>query len=59
MKRIFNVKSGIWRTVAEDRPLKMIPSNYRELQELAKKLGIRANQSATALKEQINDKLNT
>jgi hypothetical protein len=58
MKRIFNVKSGIWRTVAEDRPIKMIPSNYRELQELAKKLGIRANQSATALKEQINDKLN-
>jgi hypothetical protein len=58
MKRIFNVKSGIWRTVAEDRPIKMIPSNYRELQELAKKLGIRANQSAKALKEQINDKLN-
>jgi hypothetical protein len=58
MKRILNVKSGIWRTVAEDRPIKMIPSNYRELQELAKKLGIKANQSATALKEQINDKLN-
>jgi len=58
MKRIFNVKSGIWRTVAEEKPIKMIPSNYRELQELAKNLGIRANQSAKALKQQINDKLN-
>lgn len=62
MKRRFNRKTGIWSQVAEPQPnqvkLKMIPEGYRELQEMAKELGIPANQSKDELIEAINDSFN-
>jgi hypothetical protein len=67
MKRVYNMKSGRWRTIHEDKApietkeevveFKGIPENYRELQELAKSLEIPANQSKEELIQAINDYL--
>ena len=67
MKRVYNMKSGKWRTIQEDNApketkedvleFKGIPENYRELQELAKSLEIPANQSKEDLIQAINDYL--
>ena len=51
--RRFIRSSGIWIDKPKPTKIQMLPTNYRELQALARELGIRANQSAKALKEQI------
>ena len=58
MERTYNYKLGIWTT---SKPVKkvdvMIPTNYKELQALARKLGIKANYSAATLTKLIKDDL--
>ncbi len=55
MKRVYNNKSGVWKEVKDDvTEFKGIPTNYKELQSLAKSLGIPANQSKEDLTYQID-----
>lgn len=65
MKRKYNPLTGIWVEVGNEKKPKKeekkesnykgIPMNYKELQELAKKLDIPANQSKEDLIKQIDD----
>lgn len=65
MEKTYNKLLGIWienktQVKKEDQEshYKGIPTNYKELQELAKKLDIPANQSKDNLIQQINDTIN-
>lgn len=66
MKRVYNMKSGVWKEEKDVKnennshqiEFKGTPTNYKELQTLAKKLGIPANQSKEDLTYQINAVIN-
>lgn len=66
MKRVYNMKSGVWKDLEEPKTVdnshqieyKGVPSSYKELQALAKKVGIPANQSKNDLIYQINAVIN-
>lgn len=51
--RRFIRSTGIWIDEPKPTKMQMLPNNYRELQALARELGIRANQSAKVLREEI------
>ena len=65
MKRVYNMKSGVWKEEKDVKnekkshqiEFKGIPTSYKELQALAKEVGIPANQSKEDLIYQINDYL--
>lgn len=65
MKRVYNMKSGVWKEEKEQKTAnnshqieyKGVPTSYKELQALAKEVGIPANQSKDDLIYQINDYL--
>ena len=65
MKRVYNMKSGVWKEEKEVKndknshqiDFKGVPTSYKELQSLAKEVGIPANQSKDDLIYQINDYL--
>ena len=65
MKRVYNMKTGVWKEEKDVKnenkshqiEFKGVPTDYKELQTLAKKVGIPANQSKEDLTYQINDYL--
>jgi len=64
MKKVYNNKAGVWKVVKEEKEekttdFKGVPNNYKELQALAKELGIPANQSKEDLIYQIYVVLNS
>ena len=66
MKRVYNMKSGVWKEEKDVKnenkshqiEFKGIPTSYKELQALAKEVGIPANQSKEDLTHQINAVIN-
>ena len=66
MKRVYNMKSGVWKEEKDVKnenkshqiEFKGIPTSYKELQALAKEVGIPANQSKDELTYQINAVIN-
>ena len=66
MKRVYNMKSGVWKEEKDVKnenkshqiEFKGTPTSYKELQTLAKRLGIPANQSKEDLTYQINAVIN-
>lgn len=67
MKKVYNSVIGVWRNVEDtavsntekkESNFQGIPTNYKELQELARRLGIPANQKKAILIKEINDTIN-
>ena len=66
MKRVYNMKSGVWKeekgvkneNKSHQIEFKGIPTSYKELQALAKEVGIPANKSKDELIYQINAVIN-
>lgn len=62
MEETYNPITGIWTKTyrkevvkSDEKSIKLVPSNRKELQELAKVHGISANLSTKELKNRLND----